>query len=426
MRGAGLWRTSKANVVAAVVFAIIALAEGLFMIGDIDAKSLPDPTMHIPQTYALATGQVFNPTEFQTDEWGNHFRRQNLKGDSYYLEPDGNNSLLMNVISQIGKSNAYHSEDNGSQTVSGLYRSTQYFPASYIPQAVGMKIGMMLHMSHYKTLQMARGVNLLTFIAMVAFAIILLPRGKLLMLALGLLPMTVYTASSMMPDGLYFAASACMVAVAMYGLRSERRMSNGLYVFLIVISLWILLGKSLYLVAALPVLLLPKVVLSWKRKLGYVGVMCIGLVLYLLWSSAYSGGFFAANVADNKGYILHDPVHFVIVVLKNALHVYSELIIMPHGYWWVALAITVITVGSAVYGFVTDWKRERSNFTVVYVASVVVSFFLGICAIYAFTALTWNDLSNMSQGIDLEGFQGRYILPLLPSAAFLSVWGKRI
>ena len=60
-------------------------------------------------------------------------------------------------------------------------RSNAYFPLDYLPQAIGMKIAMLVNLSPYAQWQAARISNSILYAIMGCFAIALLPRWKSLM-----------------------------------------------------------------------------------------------------------------------------------------------------------------------------------------------------------------------------------------------------
>lgn len=388
---------------------------------------MPDPSMHIPQAYALATGQAFNTTEKQVDDWGNTVRRQALRGDPFYLNPQGTNLLVSQILSRAFSNSQSTDHGNPSpEPKNGYYRSTQYFPAAYIPQAIGLRIGLWSKLSNDNTLQLARAVNFITYISLLGCAIFISPRGKIILTLVGLLPASVFMASSIMPDGLYIAVSSLIVALICRLLVDRNAISRSVFIVIVACSLWLLFSKVLYVIIALPLLLLPQNIIDIKKKISYSILLLASLILYLWWSAAYSGGFYAVNQKSNISNISLHPFTFCIMVTSNALKSTRNLAELPTVYTILFIIIITTIVAVSIYWLVHDYHECQNNsnayLTLRYALIAATLFFIGMCAIYAFIALTWNNLADISIKKALQGLQGRYILPYIPLALFACVW----
>nr|WP_277348220.1 DUF2142 domain-containing protein [Bifidobacterium sp. DSM 109957] len=422
------------NITAVVSFAIVALVQCVFFIGHAGAFSMPDPSLHLPSTYALATGQSGNDTEYVTDEYGNRIRRQYLRAESGYLSVDMDNSLTVNVIRPalsgdsaqiISKQRA--SADAAGKPIEGFYRSTQYAPTNYVPQAIGLAVGRALGVAPYQAWQMARVTNFLVFVLLMGFAIWVTPWGKSVLVVIGVLPTTVFVACSLMPDGQFIAFSACFIALTVASAHERRPMGLKTYVALLLLGVLLLYGKPLYCVVALLALVLPHHVLSMRRKAIALGIVVIAAIAYLWWSSRYSGGLYAVNMAANREYIMERPWKPVVMALWNMLCSKRELDVLGANYMYLAVAFLSLVLlafikqlwqmrGTTSRGcirmssLISRWR---------YAICALIGFLMCLWAIYFFEALTWNDVSSMSTWDMLEGFQGRYILPILPLAVAL-------
>ena len=82
-------------------------------------------------------------------------------------------------------------------------RSNAYFPLDYLPQAIGMKIAMLVNLSPYAQWQAARISNSILYAIMGCFAIALLPRWKTLMALLLVIPPVAFV------DIVYSSAVPC-------------------------------------------------------------------------------------------------------------------------------------------------------------------------------------------------------------------------
>lgn len=145
---------------AILFFLVFALLEGSFFINAKGALTLPDPSIHAYSSYALATGQILNKPERQRDKYGNEIKIQPITGDSRFLDLTGNhNSLVASIISdsssydhnvELQRSVDQSASGKTITVASGTHRSrsNQYFPAIYLPQAVGVWVGRILINPH--------------------------------------------------------------------------------------------------------------------------------------------------------------------------------------------------------------------------------------------------------------------------------------
>lgn len=81
---------------------MLIVIQGLYFIRTVGPLTLPDPGMHVLGSYALATGQSFNPTIKTLDEYGNERSTQILTGDASYLDlPEVTNALISTIIGMV-------------------------------------------------------------------------------------------------------------------------------------------------------------------------------------------------------------------------------------------------------------------------------------------------------------------------------------
>lgn len=135
-----------------------------------------------------------------------------------------------------------------------------YFPAVYAPQALGLAIGQQLDWTIMQSYQLARTLTLIACFAMLWRAASLLPPAPSV-LAILLLPMSVFQLLSPTIDGLTTSLSVLAISLFLRSADSEREHSTA--------SSWVL-ALSIFLLATtrthlLPLLALP-FYLAWKRR----------------------------------------------------------------------------------------------------------------------------------------------------------------
>ncbi len=93
-----------------------------------------------------------------------------------------------------------------------------YSPLAYVPQATAMAIGRSLGAGPLELLYLARFINAVTTISLVALAIRILPFAGEAALFSALLPMALYLYASVSPDALVIASAFLFTSIALRGL----------------------------------------------------------------------------------------------------------------------------------------------------------------------------------------------------------------
>lgn len=436
---AKLSKASTHSVICSLFAAALILLQGAYFIRYIGAFTMPDPGMHIYGTYALATGQSFNPTIERLDEFGNERSTQVLKGDaSYLLLNEQRNDLVKNIISG-GLSYLYDAQrmpqieetrQNSGEVIVpydfvvdddvnqfAIIRSTQYFPISWLPSAIGLRVGMELGLDAYNAYQCGRVSNLAIFLCLSIASIALIPRMKSVVAVLSVFPTTVFCASSLMCDS--FIISLCTLSVALTLRCVERHaMTAGSTAALSILASLIVLIKATYLPVCLGYLLLDKNVLSTKKKAAATVPVVVAILIYLMWSGTYSDLSATANISENTAYVLTHPLHALTRILFSIIAVVQELILtMPLDYLVCMLVFIALVVRSINKATHSARGRNIQSYRFVIGAGIAAS--ASVFLILLFLLLTWNNADAEGTLNVIRGFQERYLLPILPLACYL-------
>lgn len=439
----------KRNLLVALAFVIVCAAEGAAFIQSTGPLSIPDSDLHANSIYALATGQSFNPVERQGDPYGNQVKVQHITGDSRYLLRTGmHNGTVAHLLEEFRKaarqddevphtplvSRVLYDEHRASQesvdrqperTVTVpvkaiTNRSNQYFPIVYVPQALGVWVGMEAGLGPFSNWQLGRIFNFILFLVLYALAIAVLPRGNVFLAVAGVMPMTVFLASSLMADALYIGVATLFVAMAMRCADSGGRMSNGTLAVFVAMTGLLVFCKGVYVVLALLLMVLPKRVLSMKRKFVFVVVsMLVALPVYGVWSATLSSTFPTVNVADNLAYVGEKPVKIMVMVALSTVATLWQnfpLYFLDTAGFFVVLAAWVgyIVYNRRVFGSKDGGDGGRWFSVYRYALIAVVITLLIFVAIYGVEALIWNQLRYMTWRDYLLGMEERYFFPLVP------------
>ncbi|WP_140445685.1 DUF2142 domain-containing protein [Bifidobacterium sp. UTCIF-37] len=308
-------------------------------------------------------------------------------------------------------------------------RATQYPLFGYVPQAIGLKVGLILNLSPYASMQLARLSNYVVCLTLFVISILLLPRAKMVMVVIAATPAVCFMSSSVMLDGLMVALSAVITSFALHAANSGRSMTTGMFIGVIIIAALLCYIKVIYLVPLLLVFVLPEHVLSIKRKACAALSLAIVFLSYIIWGQKYSSIGYLANYSNNVSYVLQNPLRFIVCIIVNVVADWRDLIPNDPS-TIIIIAILVVMVMRPLFDmrYIDSVFHSKSVFTVVlnhrYLIVSVVGMLLAWFLVYAFEALTWNDLPSIGAYGHLEGVQGRYILPLLPLLTVSGLYGR--
>ncbi|MFL6195999.1 MAG: DUF2142 domain-containing protein [Thermoanaerobaculia bacterium] len=298
----------------------------------------------------------------------------------------------------------------------------QYTFLPYLPQALAMTPGRLLGAPPLALLYLARLANLLFGVLAIAFAVGRLPAYRWLAALLALLPMTLFLLASASADVTSIAAGFVLAGTGarlIWGPEGTARRSD---LVLFTLSTAVLCAsKAVYLPLALLVILIP----APRRRAAFLAlhmaVCTLAAAWFLLRARQVEGARIGAGV--DMGRQIHDalaqPPRFLGLVLRD----YAEHAPRYGAQWmgnlgWLdtplpipllaaflaaLVALLLLDTGGEIR--VSRWQRA------VLAAAALGCLTLVSAAEYAI----WT-----AYGADfIEGVQGRYFIPLVPSAAWM-------
>jgi len=285
----GVWAAlSKKLAIHRIVFVLV-LGFGLLYGTVLPPYAAPDEKYHINQSFTLAckTANLFSPGEWRMGHVPTDisFRRES---DVDELLQDENTTVFTwyRYITQLPS----RTDDpfDSHQELAEL--QTDQNPILYLPSAMAVFAGYLLHLGFVPTLALGRLVNLFLFALLAAFAVKAAPFGKRVFAAAALLPMTLHLAASFSRDalllGLCFTFTALFLA-ACRGSATRRGVAA-----LLVCGLLLAPAKAVYLPVAALVLVLPAACLGAKPRVKKALYLAGCLALALALNSAMLTGLF--------------------------------------------------------------------------------------------------------------------------------------
>jgi hypothetical protein len=423
------------SAVPLLCFFLLCAIQASWFIVRVGPLTMPDPDMHASATYALATGQSLNPVSEETDEHGNSVQVQKITGNAQYLNFEGRDGvladavILLSIHGDTGTTYQHAGEHRAAKEISiptweHPGRANQYFPLLYLPQAVGLRLAWAGHTKMYDAWQISRITNLLFFMVLWGMAIILLPRGKLMLALIGSLPLTVFLASSLMLDGTVIAISACFVSLLAKLIDGGKMITRGELCSILALGFFLVCAKVVYAPILLVLCMIPAASISRKHKFIITGAwLCLVLGIFFPWYANFSFSLANTNIAQNVQFLIQHPLHGLSMMLGTLIRLPARLPIFSVAQFsivllsWACVLIHESTLHKAREPGVISWVT-RNRFILYVSFSILLSLMLTIL----FLGLTWNNLQG-EQGLWLQGFQERYVSPLLPFLVLAFVGG---
>jgi uncharacterized membrane protein len=308
-------------------------------------------------------------------------------------------------------------------------RETVFFPNSlqytflpYLPQGLAMAPGRLLGAPPLLLLYLARTANLLLAVLAISFAVGRLPAYRWLAALLALLPMTLFLLASASADVTSIAAGFVLASTGarlIWGPEGTVRRSD--FVLLTVGTAVLCASKAVY----FPLVLLAFLIPTHRRRAAFLALHTVVCSVAFAWlylgARQIPGIRVGAEVDPGRqihGVLAH-PLRFAGIVARDyAEHAarYPAQLIGKLGWLDTALPVPLLVAFLAAIAVllvldtsrdivVRPWQR----------AALAVAIAGSLALVSASQYATWTPLDAEY----IEGIQGRYFLPLIPTAAWM-------
>lgn len=237
-----------------IIFFVAALTFGLAYNLVFPPNTTPDEKVHINTSYFLASKIMGEYTYFSSIGINPHYNNYDIdssKFDAYSYKTIKDDIFKTNPTDEVIFQN--------------LSTVSQISKLSYLPMATGMIICKLANANYVTMVFVARLFNLLSFALITAFAIKLIPFGKKIIFAVGLLPMTISIASSVSYDAFVIAVSMLFIAFCIKFAYSQDNMSHKKTAILSVVAAVLAPCKSIYIFICGMCLIIPKAKFKTKK-----------------------------------------------------------------------------------------------------------------------------------------------------------------
>lgn len=355
-----------------------------------------------------------------------------LNGIMYHADEKNINEYVYQHIGYDRKTDLQYVEDMKNSYEArecNLYGDFSYGVGSvaYIPAAIGIILARGIGLSYIGVFNMGRIFSLLMYTLLIYFAIKRIKYGKILIATVGLLPPTIFMASSYSYDPWVTGFTILGFAYFFAELYEDAPLQNKNIIIMIGSFVIGCLPKAIYFALLFPLLFMPKKKFQSvkQRKRYYFAIVGGGLLLVasFLLPMLITGpgigdirGGEDVNSTEQIKYILREPLEYAKILLNFDLEYISMeksgpmlqfLAYVGQGEFWGIVVLTLFTVS------VLDKGNSKNNFILVKTGGVIgcaLALALSTTALYiSFTAVASETVAGMS---------GRYLIPLIFPALF--------
>jgi hypothetical protein len=431
-----------------VLFLFCALPVGLMSALVTPPGQSPDEPMHMMRAEGLLHGAILAVRKSDTDprtgrtEWNT-----GVKVDVGILHAaSGHVTEIENrpvVTEQDFLADRANPPDHRLSFVN-IPNTAKYFPVAYVPAALGLAFGLLLHAAPFMCFLLARLGMLAAFLVVGAAALRIAAYGEAALLTILLLPATLFLAGSINQDGL-LTAMTCLACAAV------TRNAPRFWILGLVLFAFVLGSKPPY-ALMIGAFALPAFGPGFWRRVRDIAIACAPVAVWVLITAKFvnvpfgyppyhPGPLFMGDRsvwldhtddAANLHILLAQPSRFFtlpwaalqmwwrveIWMMIGALG-FSQLI-LPYWYcqlWWIA-------GGAALLGLMICRRPQW-----VPAGKAWVSFFIvmGLLAATYWLLMVMLYIDWTRVGMDaISGLMGRYSLPLLPFLLFaIPAWRLR-
>lgn len=292
-----------------------------------------------------------------------------------------------------------------------------YSPVPYITQIPGMFIAKSIGGGPLLILYLGRLSNLLFYILIIYYSIKIIPFYKLPLLLIALAPMTLSLASALTTDVFVIGLNIFWVAYILKLYFSEEKISNKQIIFLNIIALCLSFSKH-YLMLIPLLFLLPKSKFEAKKYFIYIiSIISIAIFGCIMWQVFAKGLYVPLNEATNMhaqlSYILHNPLTYLIILIKSSIIKLGRIYITMVGVLgWQDTRLDFLTYILYPFLIYLTIAYEKSEHFILFKwqktligATVIISYII----IATFMYLSWTPVGYSI----ILGLNGKYFTPII-------------
>lgn len=407
----GSWLASLPSMLP-WIFVLLATPTVIFLSVCTPPFQSPDEKNHFYRSYQIASGGLYGGN-------GGYVDRGIDEAYSPYSQLPFNRKARVTAADEAAAGSV---KWTGQKVYCIFPNTARYTPIGYIPQALGVSLGRIAGLTVVYTLILSRLINGTFSIFISALSLYWCQRGKLVIFALLLMPMTISLFGSCNQDASLISITCLAFALVSRQISEGFPLSLRMTIVLASALLIVSLGRPPY-AALLLVLLIPGLLPRWGKKPAWLpGLSLAGLLAILTviwWLPAFS----SANVVMNPDangivdarmqavYIFRHPEVLLAVMRGTSpqLRVYAAGFIGVLGFGDTPMPLPYYAaMGSMLLATMTTETVYRSRFRSSATAFILLATLSAVAGLFLIEYLTWTPVGSRI----LEGMQGRYLIPL--------------
>lgn len=360
-----------------------------------------------------------------------HFRRAELTSRGDFFPKIINEQGYMTIQSVIDIENEHGKSLSSAKKENINYDQAQVthvadsnFFLGYIPQAIGILVAKILHLSEIWMVLLGRIMNVLLAAVTARYAVKIVRGFKIPIMAVCCMPMALYQASSLSIDCTinYFSILTVAYFIKLYE-AGEKSISRWQICCFLLLCFVAGISKITYMALACLIILLPKKNFRYSKDYKYIFIAILGMgAIAVLWY------IYTLNlpkiVNEQNSYLVQNNVNItgqVVFIMNNFLQVLHMLLreLFANGqqifngfftFGWLSYGAPLLAyLYSLFYGSILLLYPN----TVIFNKKVRIGI-VGICVLIFIATeiimyLTWTGVGSLS----VAGVQSRYYLPLL-------------
>lgn len=397
-----------------IAFLVISLTLGTLISICVPPYYSYDEGEHFIRAYETASFN-FNFSKNKTSNWISNideFFQYNRHYEVYNLYNDRTTNSALFLNNDYSNVKHFNSQED------------TYLFVPYIPAAIGIFIGKILNLPFIITFYLGRFFSLLVYSLLGTFIIKHIKIAKRLVFMILLFPSAILSSGSYSVDPMTTIFSISSIAIFINMLCSkENNISYREIIALVVCVALTTMCKVPYAPLILIIFAVPnfkfknckkiKIISIKLLSLVFVGIVAIGTFLYGLSKDINQWKVPGVNVKEQILFIMNDLPRYILIIYKfSATSLLSILQIsmsalaycgILDSIWVLVIMIALFTV--AISDDESDILKLYIKEKIIITISILLSWGLAITALY----ITFTPVGKYT----IDGFQGRYIIPLL-------------
>ena len=304
-----------------------------------------------------------------------------------------------------------------------------YCFVQYVPEVVGIWIGRLLTQTPFFIAYMARLVNIIVCVAIMYWAIKIIPFGKNILLLFAIIPIAIEGFSIMSPDGLTISICSLFIAYTLsIAFDKNKKCGTKQTIILTIIGSILALCKVVYMPLIFLCLIIPKEKFNSKKEriLSLSIILGSGIILNLIWLACGSIILLNSHTSSYIGTTENGTMIKLMSILTHPFlylqKIFYTIMTNSNNYFlslfggqlevFEIIKMDMIPYITCAIAFIASITDEKLKVAFKKYQKVIIFLIVLVITALIFTSLyiQWSD----DELFYIDGVQGRYFLPILP------------